>query len=137
MTRRAVSLPEQDSQFLSASGSEWETVKESGARWILVHDLKVPPGYTVPAVTLALMIPPGYPDAPMDMAWVFPALERADGAPIPNTETRQEIDGRAFQRWSRHRAPGQAWRPGVDDIGTHMAMACDWFAAEFRKRPVR
>jgi hypothetical protein len=135
VSRRTFNLPQQDAQYLDSLGHAWEAVQEGSYRWLLVHDINVPGGYTVPKVTLALMIPPGYPDAAMDMAWVFPALQRMDGIAVPTTEVKQQIDGRAFQRWSRHRTQNQEWRPGIDDIGTHLAMAREWFAVEFNKRP--
>ena len=138
--RRQFPLPEEDVEFLEAHESTWETLQEGGSRgnrrWLLLHDIAVPEGYSHSEVTVALMIPPGYPDAALDMAYVYPALSRKDGVTIPNL-TKQQIGDQSFQRWSRHRTRQHPWRMGEDDIGTHLALVQDWFDREFEKRPTR
>lgn len=130
--RRHFALPEADEEFLNSSGLRWETLLESGVRWLLVHDFPVPPGYNVATVTVALRIETGYPDAQLDMAYFFPALARADGRPI-GALSSQALDGKTLQRWSRHRTGENPWRPGIDDVSTHLMLVENWFRREFQK----
>ncbi len=56
-----------------------------------------------------------------------------DGKAIGATGNCQLIDGRQFQRWSRHRTPGNPWRSGVDDIEAHIILVKHWLEREFAK----
>jgi hypothetical protein len=67
------------------------------------------------------------------MVYVLPHLARKDGVGINNL-SGQSIDGTDWQRWSRHRTGANPWRPGVDDLSTHLFLVDDWFAREFLKR---
>lgn len=131
--RRDFHLPQEDCNFLDELG-EWETVNSSGMQWVIINDYPVCPGYNVPRITVALKIETGYPRTQLDMAYFFPALHRKDGKPIRATTT-QNIDGKSFQRWSRHRTAQNPWREGVDDISTHMSLVSFWFEQEFKKQP--
>jgi hypothetical protein len=82
-----------------------------------------------------VLISGGYPEAQLDMFFLHPAVSRTDGVPIPASENQQALDGRTFQRWSRHRPGDEPWRPGVDDLETHLVLTRDAFADEFVKRP--
>ena len=128
--RRQFDLQEEDTELLDARGLPWETLNEGGTLWLLVHDWPVPDGYTVPTVSVALRLT-GYPSGALDMAWFSPALARRDGGPIRATSVRTTIDGRAWQRWSRHRTAQNPWRSGVDGIATHMALVEHWLEREF------
>ena len=55
--------------------------------------------------------------------------------PIPASEPQQALDGKTFQRWSRHRPGDEPWRPGVDNLETHLVLTRDAFDDEFIKRP--
>lgn len=131
--RRDFELPCFDVEFLDSSGWAWETVQEGAANWLLVHQFAVPPGYNHSAVTIALRIEPCYPDAQIDMAYFNPPLARADGQRIGAADSTQAIGGKSFQRWSRHRTGNNPWRPGVDDISTHIAQVQHWLEREFTK----
>lgn len=130
--RRQFLLPESDAEHLEAHGLRWETVVEPGWRWLFVHGFPVPAGYNVSSVTAAVSISPGYPDAPLDMVYFYPALVRADGRAI-GALSPQAIDGKTFQRWSRHRTGANPWRPGVDDLSTHLVLVQHWLEREFLK----
>lgn len=130
--RRQFDLPEADVDHLTARGLPWETLAEGKARWLLIHDFPVPAGYNHTRVQLGLRIEPAYPDAQIDMAYFFPALRRADGRAI-GALSNQTIDGRQFQRWSRHRTGNNPWRPGEDDLSTHLLLVEDWLRREFAK----
>ena len=131
--RRDFMLPEADVDHLQALGRPWEAVVEGGAQWLLVHGWPLPASYNHPSVSIAVRIEAGYPEAQLDMVYVLPHLARADGLAINNL-TNQSIDGKDWQRWSRHRTNTNPWRPGVDDLAAHLFLVDDWFAREFMKR---
>src|SRR5438128_2125628 len=74
-------------------------------------------GYDCATVSVALLIPPGYPDTQIDMVYFFPGL--TNGRPI-NAVSAHALDGKTWQRWSRHRTAQNPWRPGLDGVGTHL-----------------
>lgn len=131
--RRQFQLSAEDETSLR--GLEWEAVAEAGngtANWLILSNYPVPDGYNVRQATVALQIPPGYPDTQIDMAYMHPPLTLASGRPISNLSP-QQIDGRMFQRWSRHRTAANPWRPGFDSIGSHLLQVKDWLDRELRR----
>jgi hypothetical protein len=126
-------LPEEDVIFLDGLGLPWEAVNDQGMQWVIVHDYPVVFGYNHKKVSVAIKIETGYPRAPLDMAYFFPALQRLDGKAI-NAISGQQIDGKQYQRWSRHRTGTNPWREGVDDLSTHLALVSFWFEQEFIKQ---
>lgn len=132
--RRDFPLLPPDRAYLEAGGHEWETVVFSGVQWVLIPGYPVPPGYNVTQATAALRLDLTYPDSQIDMVFFHPHLARADGKGILNLEGRVTIEGREFQQWSRHRTAENPWRPGVDDLGTHMELVEDWLLREFERR---
>lgn len=119
---RDFALLEVDDDFLDGLGLPWETKKIGGQRWLIISDYPVPEGYTATTVTLSLLVPPTYPGAEIDMFFVYPPLEKTTGGKIPATEARRSIDGLPFQQWSRHRRSGSLWKPGRDNVMTHLAL---------------
>jgi len=132
--RRQFELPSFDTQYLDSTGLEWETVVEGNGRWLMLHDRPVPNGYNVECAIVALQIPPSYPEAPIDMVYFFPALSRKDGKAIGASNSTQALDGKSFQRWSRHRTGDAPWRPGEDDVASHLVLVDDWLGREFKIR---
>lgn len=130
---RHFELPEADREYLDASGFEWETVVDGATKWLLIHNRPLPTGYVQGTSTTALQIPPSYPEAQLDMAYYYPALQRVDGQTI-NALSDQKVHDKTFQRWSRHRTAASAWRPGIDGISTHLTYADGWLTEEFEKR---
>ncbi len=126
-------MPEADKEYLAASGFNWETVQEGSNQWLIVRDFPVPSGYNADKVDVALMIPPGYPTAQIDMAYFHPPLVRTDGRGI-NALSQQSIEGKNYQRWSRHRTGQNPWRPDVDDVSTHISLVSHWLEREFINR---
>lgn len=131
--RRQFSLPEADEQFLDSLGLTWETVILNGAQWLILHNYSVPAGYNHTPVFLAVRISPGYPDTQLDMVYFSPPLARADGKVIGALTTLM-LDGKTYQQWSRHRTGANPWRPGDDDLSTHMELVRHWLEREFNKR---
>ena len=96
-------------------------------------DWIIPTGYNHSRVSLALLIPSNYSDSQIDMVYFLPALQRNDGKAIANL-SNQNIRGEVWQRWSRHRTATNPWRPGVDDVASHLGLVDDWLRREFEKR---
>jgi hypothetical protein len=127
--RRQFRLPSEDESYLDVTGLQWETVLEAGLQWLIIRDRPVPSGYCAERAHTALIVPPGYPDAEIDMAYFDPPLVRRDARPIGALSV-QQLEGRAWQRWSRHRTRQNPWRPGVDGVGTHLILVDHWLARE-------
>lgn len=132
--RREFILPEEDVIFLDSHGFNWETINCGGMQWLLINDYPACDGYNISKVTVAIKIETGYPRTAIDMAYFYPPLSRTDGKPI-GALSGQLIDGKSFQRWSRHRTSQNPWREGVDNISTHLSLVDFWFQQEFIKRP--
>lgn len=130
--RREFELPEQDTDYLNSLGLRWETFRDAGLSWLLIYGYTVPPGYNVQNVDVAITIQPGYPVAPLDMAYFFPHLQLLNQRTIAAV-TFKQINGKTFQRWSRHRTASNPWRPGIDDLSTHLACVTFWFERELKK----
>lgn len=125
-------LLEEDKEFLSDYGLPWEAITD-GSQWILIHDFPTHDGYNHQKVTAAVRLETGYPNTRLDMVYFYPALSRKDGKPINQTQVTQNIDGKPYQRWSRHRTPQNPWQPGLDNLGTHIILIEDWLEREFEK----
>jgi hypothetical protein len=114
-------LPPVDAQYLAERGIAHILANESGMQCVVLSSFVLPPGYNRPSSDLLLRLHAGYPDVPPDMWWFDPAIHRADGRPIPQTELMEHYLGRSWQRWSRHLPPGQ-WRSGIDGIESYLAL---------------
>jgi hypothetical protein len=131
-SRRQFSLPQEDLTWLDGLGLEYELVSDGGALRVVVYGMPLPEGYNVPKVDVNVRIEPGYPDAQIDMAYFFPGLTRIDGRSIAAV-CDDSFDGKAWQRWSRHRTPANPWRPGIDNLATHFALIDSWLSRELKK----
>lgn len=120
--RRCFFLPADDSEYLDNAFPLWEAID---GNWVLLPEFSVCPGYTVDCVTVAIKIPTSYPATQLDMAYFFPPIIRVDGRAIPATNCMEAIDGKHFQRWSRHYKPN-SWKPDEDCIATHVMAIRDW-----------
>lgn len=130
--RKEFFLPEADTAFLDGIGLSWETIVEGGARWLVIRDWPVPDGYTDGKTDIALLIEGGYPTSQIDMAYFHPHLHLSSGRAI-NALTNQNIEGKTYQRWSRHRTDQNPWRPGLDDISMHLILVINWLERETTK----
>lgn len=128
--RRQFVLGEDDQKALNARGQRWETVVEGNQRWLVIHDYPVGEGYNHSAVQTGLMIGTTYPDTQIDMVYFCPDLHRRDGRPVRALASHR-FDGKTWQRWSRHRTSQNPWRPGIDNIATHLELVDYWLRREF------
>ena len=129
--RRDFDLLPQDEKFLEEYGLPWETIAD-GSQWLLIHEFPTHEEYNHSHVTAAIRMETGYPNAELHMVYFSPALSRKDGKPIGKTEATQTIDGKTYQRWSRHRTPQNPWKAGIDGLDTHVFLIEDWLAREFK-----
>ena len=120
--RRKFLLSSDDTEYLDNAFPGWQAI-DGG--WILIHNFPIRPGYTVQTATAAIQIPATYPATRLDMVYFNPAVLRADGQPIKATQYTADIDGKPFQRWSRHYGPGE-WQANEDNIATHVMAITDW-----------
>ena len=118
--RRDFQLPEADEEFLVRLGLRAEAICERNRRWLVIYDFPLPPGFTVSVADVAIEILAGYPPGPLDMAYFAPALKRRDGKTIPQTQVVEQITGKSWQRWSRHRTRECPWVAGEDSVETHI-----------------
>lgn len=123
--RRQFKLPHDDEAFLDDRGLQWETIIDNGVRWLLIHELPAPSGYNHDHVTAAIRIETNYPPGPLDMVYFYPELARTDAKPI-RAPSPQNIEGRQFQRWSRH----YPWNPAKDSLASHILRVQNWLEAE-------
>lgn len=130
--RRDFDLLPQDEKFLEEYGLAWETISD-GSQWVLIHEFLTRDGYNHLRVTAAIRLETGYPNTELNMVYFFPALARKDGRAIGATQATQEIDGKTYQRWSRHRTAENPWRVGFDGLETHVYLIEDWLAREFER----
>ena len=130
--RRNAPTLDHDRAFLDAYGLRWEIVVD-GSIWVIIHDFPLPRGYSASKVLLAIRIEGGYPLAQLDMFYMFPHVRRLDGKPIRQADVIQLIDGRAFQRWSRHRTASNLWVAGQDSLETHIYLVEEALIEELTK----
>jgi hypothetical protein len=129
--RRAFQLGEEDVECLAARGLGWEALIEAASKWVIVHGYPVPEGYNHRVADVALRIPPSYPDGDIDMVYFFPEIKLVNGRMI-RALTPLVIDGKQYQQWSRHRTPQNPWRPGLDNICTHLLQVDSWLERELK-----
>lgn len=121
---------EEDQQFANRHADRIERVIEGGSHWVLIHDFDVPEGYNVNKVTAAVMLPHGYPNIGPDMVYFYPILSLTSGKTIHAAEARVNIQGKVYQRWSRHFTQQAPWRPAEDSLETYCLMIQSWLRRE-------
>jgi len=130
--KRQFILPEEDIEFLDSIGYKWEARVDGNNKWVIICDYEVPDGYSHKNVEVALRIDPGYPVSQIDMVYFCPALNLVDGRQ-PGALTNMAFLGKTWQRWSRHRTGHNPWRPGVDNLSTHVQLVNYWLERELKK----
>jgi hypothetical protein len=116
-------LSAEDAEYLRQEGLRFETFKQGELTLLVIFDYMLPAGYRPAAVDLLIQLPSLYPDAGLDMWWVFPHVVYAQSeAPPAATQCHESFEGfalepaRAWQRFSRH----PQWRAGVDDVRSYL-----------------
>lgn len=114
-------LPDLDAQFLHREEIAYRTFEEGSMLNVELLDFPLPTGLSTNTANVLIRLSSNYPDAAPDMWWVIPHLTTAHGAVIAATELIETIDGRPWQRWSRHLDAG-AWRAGVDSLESYFRL---------------
>ena len=130
--RREFLLNEEDEAFLAGIGVDWEAVVEGTTKWLILRRLPIPAGYNVSVADAALRIPPSYPDDQIDMVYFSPHLSLVNGCGI-GALTPLTIEGKVYQQWSRHRTAANPWRPGLDNVASHLLQVRTWLERELRR----
>lgn len=112
-------LPEIDRDFLAEKGYKYKVSRVGNAVHVMIDDFPFPVAYTPRSATLLVILPPGYPNANLDMFRTIPDVRLANGVWPKNANARETHAGVSWQRWSRHF--NAAWRQGVDNLRTFIA----------------
>lgn len=129
---RPSQLMPEDLTFLKQF-KEVSFVTSGNSDWLILRSCKLPAGFTVDLADVAFLIPKTYPASQLDMFYFFPELKRIDEKPI-GALTQQLLEGKSYQRWSRHRSGQNSWDSEVDNIQTHYEMMINCLKEEFKKR---
>lgn len=120
--RRHFQLPDEDVQFLDGLKLDWEAVQEGSQRAVLFHSFPLREPFQPKNVGLKIKLPMDYSSgAALDMFFTSVQITRADGKVIPRLTQAGTFDGKTWWQWSRHYPGGTKWRPGVDNLGTHIS----------------
>lgn len=114
-------LPEPDIAFLERAGIPHRVFEEGGMLNVELLEFPLPDGLNAGRANVLFRLSPSYPDTPPDMWWVIPHLTPVGGGQIPATEVIETIDGRSWQRWSRHLDPS-LWRSGIDGLESYVRL---------------
>lgn len=114
-------LPKDD-EYLKQVFGDFRTIIDQGRRWLVVENYQLPDGYSHKQVTLAIEIPSLYPQAEIDMFYTCPRIYLPNGVTPSCTEVEQIIEGKSYQRWSRHRSHVSQWNPVIDSVVTHFSL---------------
>jgi hypothetical protein len=130
--RRDFALTEEDIECLNDRGLLWEAVMDGSTKWIFLRRYPIPEGYNTVEADAALRLPPLYPDDQIDMVYFHPPLSLKSGKAM-NALTPLALEGKQYQQWSRHRTAANPWRPGLDNICTHLLQVDSWLCRELLK----
>lgn len=125
-------LPE-DNIFLENLENQVDLLHERNLNWLILRDYPIPEGYKVVKSDVAILIPNNYPAGRLDMAYYYPALIRKDDKHI-GALSNQNIEGKVYQRWSRHRTSTNPWNAELDNLESHLDLMLNCLKAEFKKR---
>ena len=114
-------LPDADREYLERSGIAYRVFEADGMLNVELLDFPMPDGLNARSASVLFRLSANYPDTPPDMWWIIPHLTPVNGRTIPATEVIETIDGRSWQRWSRHLDP-TAWRSGIDGLESYVRL---------------
>ena len=127
-------LTTDDVSFVKSYSEELvDFITKGNTCWTVFRQFKLPEGYNVDVADLAIMVPSNYPLGRLDMFYFSPALSRKDAKPI-GALTSTTLEGKNYQRWSRHRTPANPWNPEIDNLESHVMLATSCLEAELKKR---
>lgn len=105
-------IPELDREFLSEKEYNFEIVSGKGPILLIIKNFHFSASYVPQIADLLIIIPAGYPNAPLDMFWTNPDVKLVNGNWPSAAEHHEQYNGKSWQRWSRH----GNWRTGIDSL---------------------
>jgi hypothetical protein len=130
--RRHFELLPEDQAFLERLDLAWEAVIDNNVKRVVIYGYPLPDGYRADCADLNVRIERSYPDTQIDMVYFYPALEKNEGRAI-GAIANDNFDGKVWQRWSRHRTKQSPWRPGIDNLESHLMLVSEWLTREVQK----
>ena len=120
--RRDFLLLDEDVHFLNGLKLDWEAVQDANQRVVIIYGFLLPSIFQPEKVGLKIKVPADYTaGAALDMFFTNVRVTRADGHEIPRLTDAGQFDGKQWWQWSRHYPNGTKWRPGIDNLGTHLS----------------
>ncbi len=120
--RRDFHLSDEDIQFLDSTNLDWEAVQDGNKRAVIFYGFPLREPFQPNTVELKIKLPQDYSSgAALDMFFTSVQVTRSDGKIIPRLTQSGSFYGKIWWQWSRHYPPGTKWRPGVDNLGTHIS----------------
>jgi hypothetical protein len=111
-------LPETELAYLVDKGLAFEEHSEGGQHALVLKNYSLPSGkYDYESADVLILLPPGFPDAPPDMFYLFPWLKLKGGNYPRAADVPHQFKGISWQRWSRH---SNEWRAGRDGIAAYI-----------------
>ena len=127
-------LPEEDQEFLDASGIKYELLTEkmpdgNDRRGVLF------PGFSFggnlrtqgndglsvcDSCDVLVLVPDGYATTKLDSFYTLPRLKRPDGSDPQNATGDTSLFQKTWQFWSRHLGDND-WRVGIDGLRTYLS----------------
>lgn len=128
-------LPEDITYLKSFQNVDYilDGVSGNNVNWLIIRSFPIPKGYNVEVSDMAILIPINYPAGALDMVYFYPPLNRIDNKPI-GAIVNQNIEGKSYQRWSRHRTNSNRWNPEIDNVESHIDLMVNCLLEEFKKR---
>jgi hypothetical protein len=114
-------LPEQDREFLEEKYPTYDVLEHEAELLVVLPAYDFPAAYNPRTADLMIVVPAGYPNAPLDMFWTFPNVMLANGSWPQNCASHATYANKSWQRWSRHFFDTTPWRIGVDNLRTFTA----------------
>lgn len=110
-------LPEIDRDFLEEKEFSFELIPFPAGLYLIIKNYEFPDAYTPKNANVLIVVPSGYPNAPIDMFFTIPDVKRVDGNWPIACEAHVKHNNILWQQWSRH----IAWRIGVDNLRTYFS----------------
>ena len=110
-------LPEIDVEFLQGKGFDYELVPFAAGFYLIIKQYEFPNAYLPRNADMLIILPMGYPNAPVDMFFTIPDVKLTDGTFPLNSNQHPNHDGKKWQQWSRH----IVWRIGIDNLRTYFS----------------
>lgn len=117
-------IPEDDAEFLTEKGYEYELVQVGTEIHLIIHQFPFA-AYVPQEADLLVRLLSGYPQTAVDMFYTIPDVKLPSGAFPQNCDQHPALGGRIWQQWSRH----LTWRFGIDNLRTFVRAV----AAEVKK----